>query len=148
MMLPRMRTYHQPCLAWSRIALNSLLPIPTNWIFNTAYSIKNFFVCQVGLRCFPRNGTGISHGRKYVTVRGVVKETRTISRAKAMHRRGFRSNGNAGNKKNGYLGLKASAAAYCSTRIGGGAAVSTATRRNTPKSFGCTNLIHSHLEMF
>lgn len=85
---------------------------------------------------------------QYLTVRKVVKETRTISRAKAMHRRGFRSNGNVGNKKNAYLGLKASAAAYCSTRIGGGAAVSTATRRNVLESFGCTNLIHCHLEIF
>lgn len=83
--------------------------------------------CVVGWK-----GTRISHERAYVSVRTVVKETRTISRAKAMHRRGFRSNGNAGNKKNAYLGLKASTAAYCSSRIGGGATVSTATRRNIP----------------
>ncbi|RZC31988.1 hypothetical protein BDFB_005537 [Asbolus verrucosus] len=77
-----------------------------------------------------------------------VKETRTIPRAGAMHRRGFRSNGNAGNKKNAYLGLKASAAASCSSRIGGETPVARATRRNMLEAFDCTSLIHRHLEMF
>ncbi|KYB29155.1 hypothetical protein TcasGA2_TC032103 [Tribolium castaneum] len=65
-----------------------------------------------------------------------------------MHRRGFRSNGNAGNKKNAYLGLKASAAASCSSRIGGETPIAMATRRNMLETFGCTSLIHRHLEMF
>lgn len=131
------------------------------FLFTALYQLQvltdNIFICsQIGQeeQTFrykdPINSTAAEDVQKclYVTVRKVVKETRTISRAKAMHRRGFRSNGNVGNKKNAYLGLKASAAAYCNTRIGGGAAVSTATRRNVHESFGCTNLIHCHLEIF